>query len=54
MAKAGGAEALIDQRTEVLVTWFLGLDVAVRGAADEAEIDRIVDAMHATVDAWND
>ena len=54
VAKADGADALIDQRTELLVTWFLGLDVAVRGAADEAEIDRIVDAMHATVDAWGD
>ena len=52
VAQAGGTEELIDQRTEVLVTWFLGLDVAVRGAADEAEIDRIIDAMHATIDTW--
>jgi AcrR family transcriptional regulator len=48
----GGTEAVIDQRTELMVTWFMGLDVATRGAGEEAEIDRIIDAMHATVDTW--
>ncbi|MDJ0767707.1 MAG: TetR/AcrR family transcriptional regulator [Ilumatobacter sp.] len=51
--RAGGSEELIAQRTELLVTWMLGLDVTTRGAGDEAEIDRIVDAMHATVDTWS-
>ncbi len=54
VAKAGGAQELIDQRTELLVTWFMGLDVTTRGAGSEAEIDRIIDSMHATVDTWRD
>ena len=45
--------AVIDQRTDMIVTWFFGLDVSVRGGADEAEIDRMIDAMHATVDTWH-
>jgi AcrR family transcriptional regulator len=53
VAKAGGPGALIDQRTDMIVTWFFGLDVSVRGGADEAEIDRMIDAMHATVDTWH-
>ena len=51
--RAGGSDELIAQRTELLVTWMLGLDVTARGAGDEAEIDRIIDAMHATVDTWS-
>lgn len=54
VVKAGGTDAVIDQRTDMIVTWFFGLDVSVRGAADEAEIDRMVGAMHATVDTWRD
>lgn len=54
VAGAGGTAPLIDQRTELLVTWFMGLDVTARGAGDEAEIDRIIDAMHAAVDTWRD
>lgn len=53
VAKAGGPAAVIDQRTDMIVTWFFGLDVSVRGGADEAEIDRMIDAMHATVDTWH-
>jgi AcrR family transcriptional regulator len=53
VAKAGGTAAVIDQRTDMIVTWFFGLDVSVRGGADEAEIDRMIDAMHATVDTWH-
>jgi AcrR family transcriptional regulator len=52
VAEADGTAPLIDQRTELLVTWFMGLDVTARGAGSEAEIDRIIDAMHATVDTW--
>ena len=37
IAKAGGTGAVIDQRTDMIVTWFFGLDVSVRGGADEAE-----------------
>ena len=50
--KAGGTDALVDQRTDLLVTWFMGLDVTTRGAGSEAEIDRSIDAMHATIDTW--
>lgn len=52
--RAGGSDELIAQRTELLVTWMLGLDVTTRGAGNEEEIDRIIDAMHATVDTWSD
>lgn len=51
-AKAGGTDELVDQRTELLVTWFMGLDITVRGGADEAEIDQVIDAMHGTIEAW--
>jgi hypothetical protein len=50
--KAGGDDDVVQVRAELFTTWLLGLDVAVRGGADEAEIDRIVDAMRTTVDAW--
>mgnify|MGYP001814355711 CR=1 FL=1 len=52
VAKAPAGSAVIEQRTDVIVPWFFGLDVSVRGGADEAEIDRMIDAMHATVDTW--
>ena len=52
VAKAGGSAALIDQRTELLVIWLMGLDVTTRGGGTEHEIDRVIDAMHATVEAW--
>ena len=43
---------LTDQRTDLFVTFMAGLNVTVRGGADEDEIGRTVDAMHATVDTW--
>jgi AcrR family transcriptional regulator len=52
VAKVPASEPVIEQRTELFVIWFLGLDVAVRGAADETEIDRIINAMHTTIDTW--
>ena len=52
VGEAGGSRELVGQRTELFATWFMGLDVVVRGGGDEAEIDRVIDAMHATVDTW--
>ena len=43
---------LTDQRTDVFVTFMLGLAITTRGGADEAELSRIVDSMHATVESW--
>lgn len=43
---------LTDQRTDLFITFMAGLNVTVRGGADEREIDRTIDAMHATVDTW--
>jgi len=51
-AKAGGDPELVDQRTELLTTWFLGIDITARGAATTQEIDRSIDAIHATIDTW--
>jgi AcrR family transcriptional regulator len=44
--------ALTDQRTDLFVTFMAGLNVTVRGGADEHEIGRTISAMHATVDTW--
>ena len=52
VARAGGTNGLIDQRTDLLVTWLIGLDVTTRGAGTETEIDRIINAMHATIGTW--
>ena len=52
VGEAGGSRELVEQRAELFVTWFMGLDVAVRGGGDEEEVDRIIDAMHATVETW--
>jgi TetR/AcrR family transcriptional repressor of nem operon len=41
-----------DQRTDLFVTFMAGLNVTVRGGADEREIGRTIEAMHATVDTW--
>lgn len=43
---------LIVQRTDLFLAFVLGVDVATRGGADELEIVRLIDAMHATVDTW--
>jgi AcrR family transcriptional regulator len=41
-----------DQRTDLFMTFMLGLNLTVRGGADENEIGRVIDAMQATVDTW--
>ena len=46
------SSVLTDQRTDLFVTFLAGLNVTVRGGADENEIGRTIDAMHATVDTW--
>ena len=52
VTRAGGTNEVIDQRADLLVTWLMGLDVTTRGASNDAEIDRIINAMHATIDTW--
>ncbi|MDH3293950.1 MAG: TetR/AcrR family transcriptional regulator [Acidimicrobiia bacterium] len=49
---AGGDAQVAETRTDVLVTWLLGLDVIIRGAGSEAEIRAAVDAMRAEIDSW--
>ncbi len=44
--------SVTDQRTDLFMTFMLGLNLTVRGGADENEIGRVIDAMHATVDTW--
>jgi len=34
------------------MTFMLGLNLTVRGGADENKIGRVIDAMHATIDTW--
>ncbi len=49
----GAADGVLtDHRTELFITFMAGLNVTVRGGADEREIGRTIDAMHATVDTW--
>ena len=43
---------LIEARADLLLTFLLGLSVAVRGGARDAEIQRLIDAAHATVESW--
>jgi AcrR family transcriptional regulator len=50
--KAGSGIDIIDQRAELLTTWFLGIDITARGAATPAEIDRSIDALQATIETW--
>ena len=45
-------DVLTDLRTDLFVTFMAGLNVTVRGGADEHEIGRTIDAMHATIDTW--
>ena len=52
VSKAGGPDELVALRTNLLTTWFLGLDVSTRGAAATEETDRSFAAMHATVETW--
>jgi len=52
--KAGGTNRQIESRSQLLTTWFLGLDLTVRGGGDEEEIDNSIDAMHGVVEAWGE
>ena len=53
VARAGGSELEVDQRTRVLATWLLGLDVTTRGGATLDELDPAIDAMRSVVDTWS-
>lgn len=44
--------ALVRARTDLLVTYLLGLQVVMRSGADAEEIHRHLAAMHVTVDTW--
>ena len=46
------AEALVQQRSELLTTFLAGFQVTVRAGASDEEIHRIVDSMHVVVDTW--
>ena len=46
------SNSVTDQRTDLFMTFMLGLNLTVRGGADENEIGRVIDAMHATIDTW--
>lgn len=43
---------ITDRRTDLFVMFMLGLDVTIRGGADQDEIGRALDSMHATVETW--
>jgi len=49
---AGDVAAVTDRRTDLFVMFLLGLDVTIRGGADQDEIGRALDSMHATVETW--
>lgn len=53
-AEHGGTDShsVTDQRTDLFMTFMLGLNITVRGGADENEIGRVIDAMQATIDTW--
>lgn len=52
VANAGGSSADVDQRTNVLVTWLLGLDVTTRGGAATEELDQAIDSMGHLISNW--
>jgi AcrR family transcriptional regulator len=53
VARAGGSPTTINERTSVLVTWLLGLDVTTRGGATSEEIDRSIDSMSHVIGTWS-
>ena len=53
VAKAGGSPATVDERTNVLATWMLGLDITTRGGATADELEHAIDAMNQVVDTWS-
>jgi hypothetical protein len=46
------SDTVTGQRTDLFMTFMLGLNLTVRGGADENEIGRVIDAMQATIDTW--
>lgn len=51
-AEGTDTDSLTDQRLDLFVTFLCGLSVTARAGADEGELGRLIDAMHATVDTW--
>ena len=43
---------LIEARTDMFLTFLLGFSVVARAGADDDEIDRLIQASHATVESW--
>ena len=50
--EGAASDRVTDQRTDLFMTFMLGLNLTVRGGADENEIGRVIDAMQATIDTW--
>lgn len=48
----GSRNDVTDQRTDLFLAFVLGVGVATRGGADERELGRLIDAMHAAIDTW--
>ncbi len=51
-AKSGLPAELVEARTDMFLTFMLGLAVAVRGGASDEEFERLIDSAHATVESW--
>ena len=51
-AEGTTSDSVTDQRLDLFVTFLCGLSVTARAGADEAEIGRVINAMHGTVDTW--
>jgi len=50
--EGAASNSVTGQRTDLFMTFMLGLNLTVRGGADENEIGRVIDAMQATIDTW--
>jgi AcrR family transcriptional regulator len=48
------ADPVTQQRTDVFLMFMIGVISSVRGGANDAEVDRTLDSMHAMVDTWRD
>ncbi|MFV2038859.1 MAG: TetR/AcrR family transcriptional regulator [Acidimicrobiales bacterium] len=42
----------VDNHTDMLTVFMVGMMVTARGGAHQDEIDRLIDAAHATIDSW--
>ncbi|MFW2387457.1 MAG: TetR/AcrR family transcriptional regulator [Polyangiales bacterium] len=51
-SEGAASDRVTEQRTDLFMTFMLGLNLTVRGGADEDEIGRVIDAMQATIDTW--